>query len=75
MLRSTWQPDRMTNTSTGWLTVAQLAQRLGVSPSTVYRMVEQRSVPYRRAPGTAAIRFAPDDVAANEDASRVRPLR
>lgn len=42
-----------------WLTVAEVAQYLGVSPSTIRKLVANGSIPYRRLPTGegGAIRF------------------
>jgi excisionase family DNA binding protein len=61
-------PDR-------WLTVPEVAKRFGVSPRTIYRMVEERTAPFHRLPGTATVRFSPADIRAIEEAAEVRPLR
>lgn len=58
-----------------WLTVAEAAKRFGVSGRTIYRLVEMRTIPFHRLPGTGAVRFSPEDIAEIEKASELRPLR
>jgi len=50
------------------LGVEKLAQLLGVSKTSVYRLVERRAIPFHRIP--AGLRFSPKDV--DEYLSRCR---
>ncbi|MGH9907050.1 MAG: helix-turn-helix domain-containing protein [Pyrinomonadaceae bacterium] len=43
------------------LTVEDVAQRLRISPRTVYAMVAQNRIPYRKPPGTNLLRFDPEE--------------
>lgn len=60
--------------SANWLNIAAAAERLRLSERQLYRLVSKRLVPFRRPPGTSAIRFAPADIAEIEAASLVRPI-
>lgn len=57
-----------------WLRVRPAAKRLALSDRQLYRVVEQRLVPFRRVPGTSVIAFAPEDLKAIADMSLVKPL-
>jgi excisionase family DNA binding protein len=43
------------------LTVADIANRLGIRSRTVYAMVAQRRIPFRKPPGTNLLRFDPEE--------------
>lgn len=43
------------------LTVRDVAKRLGVEARTVYAMVAQRRIPFRKPPGTNLLRFDPEE--------------
>lgn len=57
-----------------WMDVAEAAARLKTSKRTLYRLTEDRRVPFRRLPGTNHVRFAPEDIKAIEEAAKVQPL-
>ncbi len=48
------------------LTVEDVAQRLRVSPRTVYTMVAQNRIPFLKPPGTNLLRFDPEEYLAWE---------
>jgi excisionase family DNA binding protein len=48
------------------LKVEDVALRLGVSQRTIYAMVAQRRIPFRKPPGTNLLRFDPDEYLAWE---------
>ena len=48
------------------LKVEDVAARLGVSHRTVYAMVAQGRIPFRKPPGTNLLRFDPDEYLAWE---------
>lgn len=54
------------------LTVEEVATRLRVSKTTVYRMIERRVIPFYRYPG--AVRILEADVRAYLRARRVEPV-
>lgn len=58
-------PDR-------WLNVQELADYLGFSRATIYRLVAEGRIPCRRLHGTG-VRFAPEDVAEIERSSERPP--
>ncbi len=60
------------SSSRGLLSVRQVAQRLGVSATTVYRLAERRLLPFYRL--AASLRFAPDDVDAYLARQRVETM-
>jgi excisionase family DNA binding protein len=43
------------------LTVRDIANRLGVEVRTVYAMVAQKRIPFRKPPGTNLLRFDPEE--------------
>jgi excisionase family DNA binding protein len=48
------------------LTVKDVAQRLRISPRTVYAMVAQKRIPFLKPPGTNLLRFDPEEIFAWE---------
>ena len=46
------------------LKVAELAELLKVKPRTIYEMVAQHRIPYRKPPGTNILRFDLDEILA-----------
>ena len=55
-LKSTRQPQ--------FLNVAELATLLKVKPRTIYEMVAQKRIPYRKPPGSNILRFDLDEIIA-----------
>ncbi len=43
------------------LKVPEVAELLNVNPRTIYEMVAQQSIPYRKPPGTNILRFDLDE--------------
>ncbi len=55
------------NTSVKWpqlLRVPDVAQLLNVKPRTIYEMVAQNRIPYRKPPGTNILRFDLEEIVA-----------
>src|SRR5437764_5341953 len=48
--------------SSRFLKVAELAELLKVKPRTIYEMVAQHRIPYRKPPGTNILRFDLDEI-------------
>jgi excisionase family DNA binding protein len=46
------------------LKVADVAQLLNVKPRTIYEMVSQDRIPYRKPPGSSILRFDLDEIVA-----------
>jgi len=46
------------------LKVADVAQLLNVKPRTIYEMVAQDRIPYRKPPGSSILRFDLDEILA-----------
>ncbi len=46
------------------LRVPEVAALLGVRPRTIYEMVSQERIPYRKPPGSSILRFDLDDIVA-----------
>jgi len=46
------------------LKVPEVAQLLNVKPRTIYEMVAQQRIPYRKPPGTNILRFDLDEIMA-----------
>ncbi len=46
------------------LKVPEVAQLLNVKPRTIYEMVAQHRIPYRKPPGTNILRFDLDEIMA-----------
>ena len=46
------------------LKVAELAELLKVKPRTIYEMVAQNRIPYRKPPGSNILRFELDEILA-----------
>jgi excisionase family DNA binding protein len=46
------------------LNVSELAQFLNVKPRTIYEMVAQNRIPYRKPPGSNILRFDLDEIIA-----------
>ncbi len=46
------------------LKVPEVAEMLGVKPRTIYEMVAQHRIPYRKPPGTNILRFDLDEIMA-----------
>lgn len=53
-----------TSTRQPFLKVADLARLLNVKPRTIYEMVAQNRIPYRKPPGTNILRFDLDEIMA-----------
>ena len=47
-----------------FLKVTELAELLKVKPRTIYEMVAQNRIPYRKPPGTNILRFDLDEILA-----------
>ena len=47
-----------------FLKVSELAAMLKVKPRTIYEMVAQRRIPYRKLPGSNLLRFDLDEIIA-----------
>lgn len=47
-----------------FLKVAELAELLKVKPRTIYEMVAQNRIPYRKPPGSNILRFDLDEILA-----------
>jgi excisionase family DNA binding protein len=47
-----------------FLRVSELAAMLKVKPKTIYDMVAQRRIPYRKLPGSNLLRFDLDEIVA-----------
>ncbi|HMH42409.1 MAG TPA: helix-turn-helix domain-containing protein [Pyrinomonadaceae bacterium] len=47
-----------------FLKVPEVAQLLNVKPRTIYEMVAQHRIPYRKPPGTNILRFDLDEILA-----------
>ena len=47
-----------------FLKVAELAAMLKLKPRTIYEMVAQRRIPYRKLPGSNILRFDLDEIIA-----------
>jgi len=47
-----------------FLKVAELAELLKIKPRTIYEMVAQNRIPYRKPPGTNMLRFDLDEILA-----------
>jgi excisionase family DNA binding protein len=47
-----------------FLKVVELAELLKVKPRTIYEMVAQNRIPYRKPPGTNILRFDLDEILA-----------
>ena len=45
-----------------FLTVAEVAALLKVKPRTIYEMVAQNRIPYRKPPGSNILRFDLDEI-------------
>ena len=45
-----------------FLRVSELASMLKVKPRTIYEMVAQRRIPYRKLPGSNILRFDLDEI-------------
>lgn len=58
-----------------FLSVAEAADELSIHKSTLYALIEKNQVPYRRIPGTGALRLAPEDVAAIKAAAYCPPIQ
>ena len=52
-----------------FLKVAEVAELLKVKPRTIYEMVAQNRIPYRKPPGTNMLRFDLDEILAWTKAS------
>jgi len=52
-----------------FLKVAELAELLQVKPRTIYEMVAQNRIPYRKAPGSNILRFDLEEILAWTKAS------
>ena len=57
----------------GWLTVPELADLLGVSPSWVYEGTAAKRLPHHRV--GRYVRFSPADVTRIERTSQIEPTR
>ena len=47
-----------------FLKVAELAELLKIQPQTIYEMVAQNRIPYRKLPGSNILRFDLDEILA-----------
>jgi putative molybdopterin biosynthesis protein len=45
-----------------YLTVKEVAQLLKIKPRTIYEMVAQHRIPYRKPPGSNILRFDLDEI-------------
>jgi excisionase family DNA binding protein len=52
-----------------FLKVVELAELLKIKPRTIYEMVAQNRIPYRKPPGTNMLRFDLDEILAWTKAS------
>jgi excisionase family DNA binding protein len=52
-----------------FLKVAELAELLKIKPRTIYEMVAQNRIPYRKPPGTNILRFNLEEILAWTKAS------
>jgi excisionase family DNA binding protein len=57
------QPSALSNRPQ-FLKVPELAAMLKVKPKTIYDMVAQRRIPYRKLPGSNILRFDLDEIVA-----------
>jgi excisionase family DNA binding protein len=56
--------DEEISNSPRFLKVVELAELLKVKPRTIYEMVAQNRIPYRKPPGTNMLRFDLDEILA-----------
>lgn len=54
------------------LKVHEVAEILGVKPRTIYEMVAQKRIPYRRPPGSSILRFDLEEIVAWTKAGKTR---
>jgi excisionase family DNA binding protein len=54
--------DVETSNSPQFLRVAEVAELLRVKPRTIYEMVAQDRIPYRKPPGTNILRFDLEEI-------------
>ena len=54
------------------LKVPEVAQLLNVKPRTIYEMVAQHRIPYRKPPGTNILRFDLEEIMAWTKASQTK---
>ena len=54
--------DLQTSNSPQFLKVAEVAELLKVKPRTIYEMVAQDRIPYRKPPGTNILRFDLEEI-------------
>lgn len=47
-----------------FLKVPEVAEMLGVKPRTIYEMVAQQRIPYRKPPGSSILRFDLEEILA-----------
>ena len=62
-------PDLEVPISKQFLKVAEVAELLKVKPRTIYEMVAQNRIPYRKPPGSNILRFDLDEILAWTKAS------
>ena len=55
-------PNFETSNSPQFLKVTELAELLKVKPRTIYEMVAQNRIPYRKPPGTNILRFDLEEI-------------
>jgi excisionase family DNA binding protein len=55
-----------------FLKVAELAELLKIKPRTIYEMVAQNRIPYRKPPGTNILRFDLEEILAWTKASTIK---
>lgn len=56
-------PTRLENRPQ-FLKVPEVAELLGVKPRTIYEMVAQERIPYRKPPGSSILRFDLEEILA-----------
>lgn len=54
------------------LRVPEVAQMLGVKPRTIYEMVAQERIPYRKPPGSSILRFDLEEIVAWTKAGKTK---
>jgi len=54
--------NRETSNSPQFLKVTELAELLKVKPRTIYEMVAQNRIPYRKPPGSNILRFDLEEI-------------
>lgn len=54
------------------LKVPEVAEMLGVKPRTIYEMVAQERIPYRKPPGSSILRFDLEEIVAWTKAGKTK---